>query len=257
MITEITVGKEGGDELVEKRTPATTRRRASGRARPRRAPGKVPAGNAAPAAMPPASVVTDAAFARSQRTTVTARWCRSATTQGWLPLPAAVDRYNPKGLTADKRFAVGDVIRVRVIDYPKDKPPMLALELGPQAAVVVLDPNTREVKAIVGGYGYRPGGFDRALQAKRQPGSSFKPFVYTAAFATEKWTPASVLIDGPQTYASPGLAPWKPQNAEKEEFLGPVRLRVALAQSLNTVASQLVDTSRGGVDPAGGGVTGA
>jgi penicillin-binding protein 1A len=126
----------------------------------------------------------------------------------------------------------------------------LALELGPQAAVVVLDPNTREVKAIVGGYGYHPGGFDRALQAKRQPGSSFKPFVYTAAFATEKWTPASVLIDGPQTYVSPGLAPWKPQNAEKEEFLGPVRLRVALAKSLNTVASQLVDTTRGGVDPA-------
>jgi penicillin-binding protein 1A len=113
----------------------------------------------------------------------------------------------------------------------------------------VIDPQTREVKAIVGGYGYRPGGFDRALQAKRQPGSAFKPFVYTSAFATEKWTPASVVIDGPQTYVSPGLAPWKPQNAEKEEFLGPVRLRVALARSLNTVASQLVDTTRGGVDP--------
>src|SRR5262249_19155898 len=89
-------------------------------------------------------------------------------TQGWLPLPAVVDRYNPKGRTGDRRFAVGDVIRVRVIDYPKDKPAILALELGPQAAVVVMDPNTREVKAIVGGYGYRPGGFDRALQAKRQ-----------------------------------------------------------------------------------------
>jgi penicillin-binding protein 1A len=94
------------------------------------------------------------------------------------------------------------------------------------------------------------GAFDRALQARRQPGSSFKPFVYTTAFATEKWTPASVLVDGPQTYVSPGLAPWKPQNAEKEEFLGPVRLRVALAKSLNTVASQLVDVSRGGVDPS-------
>ncbi len=169
---------------------------------------------------------------------------------GWLPLPSTVDRYNPKGLVADKRFAVGDVIRVRVLDFPKDKPALLALELGPQAAVVVLDPNTREVKALVGGYGYHPGGFDRAIYAKRQPGSSFKPFVYTAAFATEKWTPASVLVDGPQTYVSPGLAPWKPQNAEKEQFMGPVRLRVALARSLNTVASQLVDTTRGGVDPA-------
>src|SRR6185312_10331081 len=196
----------------------------------------------------PASGVTTATDARAHDND--GATVSLGTTQGWLPLPAAVDRYNPKGLTADRRFAVGDVIRVRVIDYPKDKPAILALELGPQAAVVVMDPNTREVKAIVGGYGYRPGGFDRALQAKRQPGSSFKPFVYTAAFATEKFTPATVLIDGPQTYVSPGLAPWRPQNAEKEEFLGPVRLRVALAKSLNTVASQLVDTSRGGVDPA-------
>src|SRR4030095_8619850 len=64
------------------------------------------------------------------------------------------------------------------------------------------------------------------------------------------WPPASVLIDGPQVYANPGLAPWMPKNAEKEEYLGPVRLRVALAKSLNTVASQRVDVQRGGVDPA-------
>jgi penicillin-binding protein 1A len=162
---------------------------------------------------------------------------------------------------ADQRFSVGDVVRVRIIDHGKDGGAILALELGPQAGVVVLDPNTREVKAVVGGYGYRAGGFNHAVPATscmankpvagcRQPGSSFKPFVYTAAFATEKWTPASVLVDGPQTYVSSGLAPWKPQNAEKEEFMGPVRLRVALAKSLNTVASQLVDTTRDGVDPA-------
>jgi penicillin-binding protein 1A len=182
-------------------------------------------------------------------------WVDLGIKKAWLPLPASLDRYNPKALTADKRFAVGDVIRVRVIEQSKERGTTLALELGPQAAVVVLDPKTREVKALVGGYGYRMGGFDRALQAHRQPGSSFKPFVYTTAFATEKWTPASVLVDGPQTYVSPGLAPWKPQNAEKEEFLGPVRLRVALAKSLNTVASQLVDVSRGGVDPAAVAVT--
>jgi penicillin-binding protein 1A len=246
VITEITVGKEGagkeGAKLVEKRTQG--RAPAGKRAGKAEAPAKTPP---AASAMPPASVTMPLSPDHTHDSD--GAMVSLGTTQGWLPLPTAIDRYNPKGLTADKRFSVGDVIRVRVIDYPKDKSPILALELGPQAAVVVLDPNTREVKAIVGGYGYRPGGFDRALQAKRQPGSSFKPFVYTAAFATEKWTPASVLIDGPQTYTSPGLAPWKPQNAEKEEFLGPVRLRVALARSLNTVASQLVDTSRGGVDP--------
>jgi penicillin-binding protein 1A len=162
-------------------------------------------------------------------------------------LPLTNDRYNPRGLPAEKRFAVGDVLRVRVID--RQETPILALELGPQAAAVVIDPKTRAVKAIVGGYGFRSGSFNRALQARRQPGSSFKPFVYAAAFGTGKWTPASVLIDGPQTYATPGLAPWKPENAEKEEYHGPVTLRFALAKSLNTIASQLVDVERGGVAP--------
>jgi penicillin-binding protein 1A len=169
----------------------------------------------------------------------------------WLPLPSsASDRYNPKALKPAERFSVGDVVRVRQIDAPEGKPPVVALELGPQAAAVVIDPDTREVKAIVGGYGFRPGGFNHAIVAKRQPGSSFKPFVYATAFNTGKFTPATVLIDGPQTYASEGMAPWKPQNAEKDEFLGPVRLRVALAKSLNTIASQLVDVERGGVEPS-------
>lgn len=168
---------------------------------------------------------------------------------GWLPLAAAVDRYNPKALSADKRFSVGDVLRVRVIDQPAGKSPTVALELGPQAAAVVLDPETREVKALVGGYGYRPGDFNRALAARRQPGSAFKPFLYATALATERFTPASVLNDSPQVYAQPGLKPWKPQNAERHEYLGPVRLRVALARSLNTVASQLIDVEAGGVGP--------
>ena len=172
-------------------------------------------------------------------------------TQGWLPLPAAIDRYNPKGLIADRRFAVGDVIRVRVIDYPKDKPAVLALELGPQAAVVVMDPNTREVKAIVGGYGYRPGGFDRALSGEAAAGL----VVQAVPLHARRSRPRSgrrrrCCSTGRRPTSRQGSQPWKPQNAEKEEFMGPIRLRVALARSLNTVALQLVDTSRGGVDPA-------
>src|SRR5262249_11752568 len=152
-----------------------------------------------------------------------------------LPLPAAVDRYNPKALPADKRFGMGDVLRVRVIDRPADKPPTLALELGPQAAALVLDPETREVRAMAGGYGYRRGDSNRAVAAGRHRGSACKPFLYAAALATERFTPASVLNDSPQVYAQPGLKPWKPKNAERHEYLGPVRLRVALARSLNTV----------------------
>ncbi len=173
-------------------------------------------------------------------------------TRGFLPLPAAVDRYNPKAQTATERFAVGDVLRVRVIEQGKarsDGRPILALELGPQAGLAMIDPETRDVVALVGGYGFRSGGFNRAIAAKRQPGSAFKPFVYAAALDTGRFTPASVLVDGPQVYTSAGMQPWKPKNAEKEEYLGPVRLRVALAKSLNTVASQLVDVEREGVDP--------
>jgi penicillin-binding protein 1A len=173
-------------------------------------------------------------------------------TSGTLPLPASVDRYNPKAQKPSERFAAGDVVRVRVLEPGKghaDGKPVLGLELGPQAAMVVIEPTSRDVLALVGGYGFRAGAFDRAVDAKRQPGSAFKPILYAAALDTGRFTAASVLVDGPQVYTSPGMAPWKPKNSEKEEFLGPVRLRVALAKSLNTVASQLMDVEREGVDP--------
>ena len=93
---------------------------------------------------------------------------------------------------------------------------------------------------MVGGYGFRAGGFNRATRAMRQPGSAFKPFLYATAFASKRYTPATILNDSPQVEEQPGLAPWIPKNAEAHEFLGPVRLRVALAKSLNTVVAQLV-----------------
>ena len=159
---------------------------------------------------------------------------------GALPLPAEKDRYNPKGLPATQRFSPGDTVRVRIARVGREGP-ILALESGPQGAVVVLDPEQRHVLAMVGGYGYGRGLFNRALRAKRQPGSAFKPFVYAAAFESRKYTPASVLNDSPQVYDLPDLKPWAPKNAsDHHTFMGPVRLRVALAHSLNTVASQLI-----------------
>jgi penicillin-binding protein 1A len=108
--------------------------------------------------------------------------------------------------------------------------------------VVVIDPITREVRAMVGGYGFRRGGWNRALQSRRQPGSAFKPFLYAAAFKSDqKITPATVLNDSPQIFEVSGFKDWKPKNAESHEFLGPVRLRTALARSLNTVAAQLIE----------------
>lgn len=163
--------------------------------------------------------------------------------RGVLPLSTAgnsPDRYNPKGLPASKRFVEGDTLRVRVHRIQREGA-MLSLESGPQSAVLVLDTERRHVLAMIGGYGYARGYFNRALRARRQPGSAFKPFVFATAFESRKWTAASVLNDSPQVYDLPDLKSWAPKNAsDHRQFMGPVRLRVALAHSLNTVASQLI-----------------
>ena len=112
----------------------------------------------------------------------------------------------------------------------------LALEMGPQAAMVVMIPGTRQILALVGGYDYRPGGFDRSQRAARVPGSAFKPIVYAAAIESRRFTAASIVNDAPDVYDR-----WKPQNYEKEEFRGPVRLRTAMAQSINTVAIKVLE----------------
>jgi penicillin-binding protein 1A len=144
-----------------------------------------------------------------------------------------------------ERFKPDDLVRVRLATdrpHPEDGPVPLALELGPQAAMVVMDPSSREILALVGGYDYHPGGFDRSQRAHRQPGSAFKPIVYGAAIEGRRITPASVINDAPEVYEL-----WKPQNYEKEEFRGPVRVRTALAQSINTVAIKVL--SDVGLDP--------
>jgi penicillin-binding protein 1A len=130
---------------------------------------------------------------------------------------------------------VGDVVRVRPTGEQREGRYLLLPEFGPQAAMVVIDPQTREIKALVGGYAFVPGSYDRALRAHRQPGSSFKPFLYATAFDSRRYTPASLVNDAPEVYDL-----WKPQNDEKEQFRGPVRLRVALAESINTVAIRLM-----------------
>jgi penicillin-binding protein 1A len=137
-----------------------------------------------------------------------------------------------------ERFKPGDLVRVRfAADRPhgEGRPFPLALELGPQAAMVVLDPATHEILALVGGYDFHSGGFDRSLRANRQPGSAFKPIVYATAIEAKKITPATTLNDAPEVYDL-----WKPQNYEKEEFRGPVRVRTALADSINTVAIKVL-----------------
>jgi 1A family penicillin-binding protein len=100
-----------------------------------------------------------------------------------------------------------------------------------QMALVAIDPRTHFVKALVGGVDYKVSEFNRATQAQRQPGSSFKPFVYYAAFATGKYSPDSTVLDAPVGYQD-GNGWYYPKNYDSK-FAGSMSIRTALAQSRN------------------------
>jgi len=124
------------------------------------------------------------------------------------------------------------------------KPIPLSLEQTPlvQGALIALDPVTRGVRALVGGYDFQVSQFNRATQARRQPGSAFKPFVWGAALESRRFTPATVVYDTPDLYRDPWTGKeWKPRNFEKDTFDGPMLLGAALAHSKNTVSVKLVD----------------
>nr|WP_228050410.1 penicillin-binding protein 1A [Tychonema sp. LEGE 06208] len=106
-----------------------------------------------------------------------------------------------------------------------------------QIALAAVDPRTHFVKAMVGGVDYEKSQFNRAIQARRQPGSSFKPFVYYAAFASGKYTPDSIVYDSPVGYRD-GDGYYYPQNYGGG-FSGAVSIRRALESSLNVPAVKL------------------
>ncbi|MDX2230321.1 MAG: penicillin-binding protein 1A [Leptolyngbyaceae cyanobacterium bins.349] len=106
-----------------------------------------------------------------------------------------------------------------------------------QMALVAVDPRTHFVKAMVGGVDYRKSQYNRAIQALRQPGSAFKPFVYYAAFATGKYGPDSTVDDSPVGYPD-GYEMYYPQNYDGS-FSGPISIRQALAVSRNIPAVKL------------------
>jgi membrane peptidoglycan carboxypeptidase len=103
-----------------------------------------------------------------------------------------------------------------------------------QVALVAVDPRTHFVKAMVGGVDYDKSQFNRAVQSRRQPGSSFKPFAYYAAFASGKYTPESVVNDSPVSFRD-GSIYYTPKNYGGG-YAGPMSLRTALIQSRNVPA---------------------
>jgi len=109
-----------------------------------------------------------------------------------------------------------------------------------ESALVSMDPEDGAVVALVGGFDFFQSKFNRAVQAKRQPGSSFKPFLYAAAF-DKGFTPASVILDAPVVLDSTNPEQsWRPQDSSGEKFFGPMRLREALVQSRNLVSVRLL-----------------
>ncbi|MCA9545181.1 MAG: transglycosylase domain-containing protein, partial [Myxococcales bacterium] len=148
----------------------------------------------------------------------------------------AAQRLHPEG-----KLTPGAVYPVILRDAPgakADEPRQAVLANGPQGAMVVLDPQTRDVLALVGGWDYTDYPYDRATLAKRQPGSSFKPFVWGAAFASKRYSPASIMVDAPETWQlTPGKW-WTPKNYTGK-YRGPISLRRALAESVNSVAVKL------------------
>jgi membrane peptidoglycan carboxypeptidase len=108
-----------------------------------------------------------------------------------------------------------------------------------QMALAAVDPRTHFVKALVGGVDYESSQFNRAVQARRQPGSSFKPFVYYAALASGNFSPSTIIDDSPISYPIPGGI-YKPQNyGGSRDFGGNMSIATALRQSRNIPAVKL------------------
>ena len=130
----------------------------------------------------------------------------------------------------------GDVVYVSQVS---GKPGVYAIEQVPEieGALVAMDPRTGRVLAMVGGFSYAESEFNRATQALRQPGSSFKPIVYSAAL-DNGYTPASVVLDAPIEVVNSDGTVWRPENYA-QEFYGPQTLRRGIENSRNVMTVRL------------------
>jgi penicillin-binding protein 1A len=154
----------------------------------------------------------------------------------WDGLAWARKEDGPAPKTAAEVVAPGDV--VYVVTDSKGAAQIAQIPEA-QSALVALNPNDGGIASLVGGFDYFANKFNRAIQAKRLPGSGFKPFLYSAALENG-FTPASVLLDAPIVLEGDGLeTSWRPEN-HGNRFFGPTRLRVALYKSRNLVSIRLL-----------------
>ncbi len=142
--------------------------------------------------------------------------------------------YEPK--TVSEVLQAGDIVRTRLSDGGRRE---LAQLPEAEALLVSIRPYDGAINVLVGGYDYTRSKFNRVVQSRRQPGSGFKPFIYSAALAKGKTT-ASLINDAPIVFSDNELErEWKPQNFS-EKFFGPTRLREAMVNSRNLVSIRLL-----------------
>ncbi|WP_305856203.1 penicillin-binding protein 1A [Balneatrix alpica] len=153
----------------------------------------------------------------------------------WARKHINVDSLGPKPQRPSDILQIGDVIRVRVQDqrWHLSQLPVV------QGALVSLHPDSGAILALSGGFNFYHSNFNRATQARRQPGSNLKPFIYAAALE-KGFTPASIINDAPVVYDDPSMdQAWRPENSGGK-FFGPTRMREALYHSRNLVSIRLL-----------------
>lgn len=154
-------------------------------------------------------------------------WARPALKNGWV---------GKSPLKAAQIVAVGDVVHVRSTEHHWE----LTQVPDAESALIALDPNNGAIQALVGGFNFQKSKFNRATQSSRQPGSSFKPFVYAAAL-NNGYNLATLINDAPIVVDDPSQPNlWRPHNVNLK-FNGPTRLKQALVQSKNLVSIRILD----------------
>jgi penicillin-binding protein 1A len=155
---------------------------------------------------------------------------------------ADFERYDPAHLAPSAYAPAGARVRVSLL-APAESGPVgsdarvpLRLESGPEGAAVVLDVRTRQILAVVGSYEGQPGALDRATQSRRQPGSTFKPVVYSYALHSHRFTPATLVDPTPGVFEGG----YRPGNFEGWQGHDLLRLREALAHSVNVVSVRVL-----------------
>jgi len=153
----------------------------------------------------------------------------------WARAYIDVNQLGPKPESAEQIVSPGDVVRI----YQREGTWFLTQKPTAEGALVSIEAKSGKIIAIRGGFDFQASKFNRVIQGKRQPGSNFKPFIYSAAL-DKGYTAASLINDAPVVFEDAALeSTWRPENYSGR-FFGPTRLRVALTKSRNLVSIRLL-----------------